>query len=51
MKGVGQIGARAACSVDVWGTVGIFVLDKSEFVVGVFVGLAVTAHVGRFGCR
>ena len=43
MKGVGQVGDRAACSADVWRTLGVFVLDESEFPGGVIVILVVSA--------
>ena len=43
MKGVGPVGDRAACSADVWGTVGVFVLNESEFPGGVIVILVVSA--------
>ena len=39
MKGVGLVGDRAACSADVWRTVGVFVLNESEFPGGVIVVL------------
>ena len=40
---MGPVGDRAACSADVWGTVGVFVLNESEFPGGVIVILVVSA--------
>ena len=40
---MGPVGDRAAYSADVWGTVGVFVLDKSEFPGGINVILVVCA--------